>query len=87
MGDTQDAALVQSTDGQPRLLVRALLDPHRRVQFAAARAIMKCDPQSSYPGSSHLPDVLGYLSASGGRRRVLIGDPRADVARTSGRLL
>jgi hypothetical protein len=82
LGDLQDVALVQSSDGQPRLLVRALLAPHRRVQFAAARAIMKCDPQSSYPGSSYLPEVLGYLSASGGRRRVLIGDPRADVART-----
>ena len=82
LGDTQDVSLVQSSDGQPRLLARALLHPHRRVQFAAARAILKLDPHSTYAGSSHLPEVLGYLSASGGRRRVLIGDPRADVART-----
>ncbi|MHB8952270.1 MAG: HEAT repeat domain-containing protein [Pirellulaceae bacterium] len=82
LGETGDVSLVQSTDGQPRLLTKALLNPHRRVQFAAARAIMKLDPQSTFAGSSHLPEVLGYLSTSGGRRRVLIGDPRAQVART-----
>ena len=41
LAETHDASLVQSTDGQPRLLVQALLSPHRRVQFAAARAILK----------------------------------------------
>ena len=82
LGETQDVSLVQSSNDQPRLLTKALLSPHRRVQFAAARAIMKLDPRSAYAGSSHLPEVLGYLSASGGRRRVLIGDPRADVAQS-----
>ncbi|NLX54663.1 MAG: HEAT repeat domain-containing protein [Planctomycetaceae bacterium] len=82
LGDLQDSTLVESADGQPRLLVRALLDPHRRIQFAAAQAILKCDPRRSYPGSSFLPEVLGHLSASGGRLRVLIGDPRAELART-----
>ena len=82
LAETGDTSLVNSSDGQPRLLVQALLSPHRRVQFAAARAILKLAPQSTYAGSSHLPEVLGYLMSSAGRQRVLIGERRMEVART-----
>jgi hypothetical protein len=82
LAETGDTSLVNSSDGQPRLLVQALLSPHRRVQFAAARAILKLAPQSTYAGSSHLPEVLGYLMSSAGRQRVLIGERRVEVART-----
>ena len=56
------------------------MSPLPRVKFAAARAVMNIDPTHPYPGSSYLRDVLGYLSASGGERRVLIGHPRVDEA-------
>ena len=39
LAESGDGSLVKSSEGQPRLLVQALLSPHRRVQFAAARAI------------------------------------------------
>ena len=80
LGQTKDVGLLKSVNGKPRLLAQALKSSFRRVQFAAARAIMSIDPTQSYSGSSYLREALGYLSASGGRRRVLIGDPRTDVA-------
>lgn len=82
LAETGDGSLVKSSDGQPRLLVQSLLSPHRRVQFAAARAILKLAPADTYAGSSHLPEILGYLMASAGRQRVLIGERRTEVART-----
>jgi hypothetical protein len=82
LAESGDGSLVKSSGGQPRLLVQALLSPHRRVQFAAARAILKLAPTETYAGSSHLPEVLGYLMASAGRQRVLIGERRTEVART-----
>ncbi len=75
---TKDAQLLGTDDGKPSLLAQALLSPHARVKAAAAHAIMDLDPASAYPGSSYLPEVLGYLSASGGHRRVLVGHPRRE---------
>ncbi len=81
----KDSELLHSADGKPRLLARALLSPMPRVKFAAAQAVMNIDPTHAYPGSSYLPEVLAYLSASGGVRRVLIGNPRqADAQQLAG---
>ncbi len=82
LGATANGELLKSSDGKPRLLAQSLVSPIRRVQFAAAQAIMSIDPSQPYPGCSYLPDVLGYLSAGSGRRRVLIGDPRTTLAQT-----
>ncbi len=85
LGATKDAELLRSADGHPRLLAKSLTSPMARVKFAAARAVMNIDPTHAYAGSSYLPEVLGYLSASGGVRRVLIGNPRqADAQRLAG---
>ncbi len=82
LGSTGNSELLTSDDGKPRLLAQSLVSPLRRVQFAAAQAIMQIDPTQPFPGCSYLPRVLGYLAASGGRRRVLIGDPRVATAQT-----
>jgi len=87
LGETRDATLVTSVDGQPRVLVRALQHPHRRVQCAAARAIVKCAPTKPYPGSSYLPNVLGFLATSAGHPHVLVGEPRAATAQVLAGLL
>lgn len=44
----------------PRLspLVEALYAPGRRIQFAAARALVELDPKSRFPGSSRVVPVL-----------------------------
>lgn len=80
LGQSKSAELLQSDDGQPTLLATALVSPLPRVKFAAAQAVMNIDPAQSYPGSSYLVDVLGFLSAGVGERRVLIGHPRVAQA-------
>ncbi len=81
LAKTGDSTLLRGTSGRVSSVAAALLDPDRRVRFAAARAIVALDPKEAYPGSSYLPDVLGYLASSGGRPRVLIGHPKTDIAR------
>ncbi|MBM4089664.1 MAG: hypothetical protein FJ276_09585 [Planctomycetes bacterium] len=82
LGKVGSSQLLESADGKPRMLTSALRSPHARVRFAAARSIVGFDPQRSYPGCSYLPEVLGHFSVSSGSRRVLVGDPRAERART-----
>jgi CheY-like chemotaxis protein len=82
LGQIGDESLLHGTAGTPSVLAQSLRSPDRRVQLAAARAIMRLDPSGPFAGASYLPEVLGFLSASSGLRRVLIGDPRAEVART-----
>ena len=82
LGDIGDRRLLLSDDGQPRPLVAALSHGNRRLRFAAAEALMKIDPHHDYPGASHLPETLGYLAASSGVRRVLVGHPRVADAQS-----
>lgn len=80
LGQSKRVELLQSDDGQPRLLAKALIHPVARVKFAAAQAVMNINPIHAYPGSSYIPEVLGYLAVSAGERRVLIGNPRTEDA-------
>lgn len=82
LGDIGSVQLLMSDDGRPRPLVEALRHRNRRLRFVAAEAIVKIDPQHDYPGSSHLPETLGYLAATAGSRKVLIGHPRAEQAQS-----
>ncbi len=82
LGEVGDATLLEDPAGQPRAVSLALLDGNRRVRYSAAQAIVGWNPNKAYPGSSRLPEVLGFFSATGGRRRVLIGHPRLGVAQT-----
>ncbi len=82
LAEVGDASLLEDPTGKPRPLALALLDANRRVRFAAAQTIVGWSPDKAYPGSSRLPEVLGFLAATGGRRRVLVGHPRLDIART-----
>lgn len=87
LGDVGDPSLLTSTTGAPRALTVALRHPDRRLRFAAADAIVKLAPPTSFPGASFVPETLGYLASSVGTRRALVVDPRAEVARTFGGLL
>ena len=82
LGYTADPSLLDSNDGLPRSLALALRHPDRRLQFAAASAIMRLDPEHGFPGSSHFVSVLTRLVGTAGVRRVLIGDPRSEQSRT-----
>lgn len=80
LGKSKSNRLLFGNQGHTSVLVKGLKSRMRRVQFAAARAVMKIDPTESYPGSSHLTDILAYLAASTGERCVLIGNPWTDQA-------
>lgn len=82
LGDVGDERLLLSDDGRPKPLVQALMHSNRRLRFAAAEAIVKIDPHHDYPGASHLPETLGYLAATAGMRRVLIGHPQRATAQS-----
>lgn len=69
-------------DATKSALAAALRDPDRRVQFAAAQAIMRLNPGHTFAGASDLMHVLTRFAASRGTRRVLIISPlrsEADV--------
>ncbi len=76
LGDIGDVGLLLDATGKARPLAQATRSPNRRVQFAAARAIMKIDPRQPYPGASFFVEALGDLASASGSRRVLIGHPR-----------
>ncbi len=73
--------LMANTAGTGALapLTRALHSPHRRVRYAAARALMKIDPRQSFTGSSTLFDALVELAQSKGVPRALVATPRRDI--------
>jgi hypothetical protein len=82
LAEVGNAALLESPDGRPRQVARALQHPDRCVRFAAAMAIMRWDPQLPYPGASFLPETLSYFARTAGGRRVLVGHPRISQAQT-----
>lgn len=61
-------------------LVEALSAPDRRVQLAAADALVSLDPRRAFPGSSRLVPVLArFLGSHNGRRAIVVdgNTPRA----------
>ncbi len=82
LGASDDVTAVRSDDGRPRILAAALQHPDRRLRFAAASAIFKLDPHTGYPGSSRLAETLGFFIRTAGDRRILVGDPRVEHARS-----
>ncbi len=57
LGEVTDVQALAST-GRPHPLVDALYRPGRRLQFAAARAIVKLAPKSSFPGCGRVVATL-----------------------------
>lgn len=73
MGPAGDWRLIRSTPQGPPPLVRALNYPDRRVQFAAADAVLQIPVTEPFPGGSRVIEVL--------RRAVMPGEkPKAVVA-------
>jgi hypothetical protein len=61
-------------------LIQALACPDQRTQFAAVQAILSCANESPYAGSSRVQETICFLLSGVGRRKVLIGHPRAAEA-------
>ncbi len=65
---------------RPGALVEALDAPDRRVQFAAARALVGLDPRRPFPGSSRVVPTLARFVAAGAVPRALVIDGNPDRA-------
>lgn len=59
---------------RPGALIEALDAPDRRVQFAAARALVGLDPRRPFPGSSRVVPVLARFVASGPVAKAVVID-------------
>ena len=75
-GKPQDLLQGGST---PSPLARAVLSPDRRLRMAALEAIVNLQPQTPFPGSSHVLESLAYLAASTGGRRALLVSPGTET--------
>ena len=79
LGRTGKAQDLLQGGSEPSPLVRAVRSPDRRLRMAALEAIVGLQPQSPFPGSSHVLESLACLAASTGGRRALVVSPGSDT--------
>lgn len=63
-----------AADQHPSPLVEALSAPDRRVQFAAAQALVALEPQKPFPGSSRVVPVLARFITNHSAPRMVVID-------------
>jgi CheY-like chemotaxis protein len=80
LGERRDYSVLYTGDSRPSPLAAALLSPNRRVRYASLAAIMAIDPQSPFPGSSNVPETLGWFATGTGERRALVAMPTLAAA-------
>ena len=68
------------TGGKRAGVVAALDHGSQRVQFAAAETILEWDPQSPFPGSSRVVEILARALKSDARANGVVVDPNHDRA-------
>jgi CheY-like chemotaxis protein len=74
LGDLQDVGAARSKDQRPPALIRALNFPDRRVQFAAADALLKIPGLPNPLAITRTVDVLRRTLGTDAASQVLIGD-------------
>jgi HEAT repeat protein len=76
LGQTLRESDLVSGNGRPHILVEALDSPDRRVQFEAAKALLKLAPSKAFPGSSRVvPTMARFLRSNPyAPRAVVIND-------------
>jgi len=78
--DIGDSSLLHSKGARPGPVAELLRHRDRRLQFAAAMAILTWEPLRTYPGAGDLIDVLSHFSATTGESRVVIGHSQTRAA-------
>jgi hypothetical protein len=73
LGQVIDSTALSAT-GHPHPLVDAVYAPGRRVQFAAAKALIALMPTHAFPGSSRIVPTLARFVASQALPRVIVID-------------
>jgi CheY-like chemotaxis protein len=79
LGDLHHVAAARSKEQRPPALVRALYYPDRRVQFAAADALLKIPGQPNPLAITRTVEVLRRAAATDAASQVIVGD--ANVVR------
>lgn len=59
--------------GSRSQLIEAILYGDRHLQFAAFEAVVAIDPQTAFPGSSHVLELAAFLAKSEGVEKALVG--------------
>jgi hypothetical protein len=75
MAGFPNPALLESLDGTSAPLGQAIAHPNHRLKFAALTALMKINPNRSFPGASYVPEALWQLAQSSGTEQAVIGAP------------
>jgi hypothetical protein len=75
IGARGDSGVLATADGLPSPLADAVFSPERAVRFAALAAVMKLNPQRSFPGASHVPAALWQFAAGGGPASAIVAAP------------
>ena len=79
-----NSSFLAASDHRRSPLAQALIHSNRRLQIAAAHAILSMHPTHLFPGACDVTDLLDVLLRSTGQRRVLIVHPNelqaADLA-------
>jgi hypothetical protein len=75
MAGFPNPALLESLDGTSAPLGQAIAHPNHRLKFAALTALMKINPNRSFPGASYVPEALWQLAQSAGTEQAVIGAP------------
>jgi len=78
LGPTNDARLVRGTEQGLPPLVRALSYPDRRVQLAAADALLQLPVPGTFPGASRVVEVLRKSLNSENAARAIIATPNSE---------
>ncbi len=78
---TGDMNALAPRAGRPSPLVQAMTAPDRRIQFAAAEAVLSLRPQQPYPGTTLVAPILARSLVTDGTEKALVVD--ADNARGS----
>lgn len=68
-------ASLESLDGTSTPLAQAIAHPNHRLKFAALQAVMKINPNRSFPGASYVPEALWQIAQGAGPEQAVIGAP------------
>ncbi|GEM_PF-819665 len=77
LAQTANANVLAPLPGRASPLVLALTAPDRRVQFAAAEAMLSMRPDKPFPGSSQVVTVLARELVGNGTPRAMVIDPNS----------
>ncbi|MEN6457889.1 MAG: hypothetical protein ABFC63_03085 [Thermoguttaceae bacterium] len=87
LGELGTAQELLAEGPTPGPLVQAVQSTDRRLQLAAAEAIVRLQPTRPFAGSSYVLDALAFLAANRGVRGAAVASPNLIVARDLAGLL